>query len=362
MQIQGTHYRSIQRLHRGVSVIDQTRLPHVLEWRTLETLEDVAHAIRHMIVRGAPLIGVTAAYGLAFGLREDPSDSGLQRAFHALLDTRPTAINLKWALEQVYASALLVAPNERVNNALQLADQLAENDVTINATIAQYGGQLLYQRWLELGRPSSLNVLTHCNAGWLGCVDWGTALGALYWAHTLQVPLHVWVDETRPRNQGASLTTWELQSHGIACTLITDNAGGYLMRAGEVDACIVGADRVTAIGDVCNKVGTYLKALAAFDNHIPFYVALPTSTIDWSLQEGQSSIPVEDRSSLEVTHIWGKTPDGALQQVQLTPDGTQARNPGFDITPARLVSALITEHGIVDATPAALAVLRNDLR
>lgn len=359
MNVNGQPYRSIVRDGHSLLVIDQTVLPHTFRQLRLHSAEQVADAIRRMVVRGAPLIGVTAAYGLALALREDASDAGLQAASDALLATRPTAVNLRWALQQIQQHVAALPPRERAAAALARADALAEEDVRSNAAIGEHGARLLRYRWELLGKPPVLNVLTHCNAGWLGCVDWGTALAALYQAHRQGLPLHVWIDETRPRNQGASLTTWELQSHGIAATLITDNAGGYLMRQGQVDACIVGADRVTASGDVCNKVGTYLKALAAADNGIPFYVALPTSTIDWQIRDGQQHIEVEDRSGEEVTHIWGRDDDGQLRRVQLAPDGTRARNPAFDITPSRLVTALVTEHGVVAAHEAGLAALRR---
>ncbi|MCW3481667.1 S-methyl-5-thioribose-1-phosphate isomerase [Neisseriaceae bacterium JH1-16] len=357
MNVNGQAYRTIWRDGATLSVIDQTRLPHQFDTVALHTLEDVADAIRRMVVRGAPLIGVTAAYGLALALRKDPSDRGLQFATSTLIATRPTAINLRWALEQVIDEVAGLDPEQRATAALAKADQLADQDAATNAAIGRHGADMLRTQWQALGRPPRLNVLTHCNAGWLGCVDWGTALAALYQAHNQGIPLHVWVDETRPRNQG-SLTLWELSRHGIPATLITDNAGGHLMRAGQVDACIVGADRVTARGDVCNKIGTYLKALAAFDNGLPFYVALPVSTIDWQIEDGQAAIEVEDRGSEEVTHIWGRNDAGALTRVQLAPVGTQAVNPAFDVTPARLVTALITEHGVVEANKAGVASLR----
>ncbi|WP_028536412.1 S-methyl-5-thioribose-1-phosphate isomerase [Paludibacterium yongneupense] len=359
MKVNGHPYRSIERDGLRLLVIDQTRLPHRFERIALDSVDDVAAAIRNMVVRGAPLIGVTAAYGLALALARDPGDDALQHACGLLAATRPTAINLRWALQQVVEHVTALPPSGRAAAALERADALAEADVATNAAIGAHGAGLLRTRWEALGRPPRLNVLTHCNAGWLGCVDWGTALAALYRAHDQGVPLHVWIDETRPRNQGASLTTWELASHGIDATLITDNAGGYLMRARKVDACIVGADRVSALGDVCNKVGTYLKALAAADNGIPFYVAMPLSTLDWQTRDGQSEIPVEDRGSEEVTHISGLSDRGTLERVRLAPEGTRALNPAFDITPARLISALITEHGVFPASEAGLAPLRQ---
>jgi methylthioribose-1-phosphate isomerase len=338
-------------------------------------------------VRGAPLIGVTAAYGLALGLREDASDAGLAAASALLATTRPTAVNLRWALGQVQAAVQGLAPADRADAALACADALADADVRTNAAIGTHGAALLRQRWIALGQPDRLEVLTHCNAGWLACVDWGTALAVIYRAFDDGLPLHVWADETRPRNQGASLTTWELMRHGVPCTLIADNAGGHLMRAGRVHACIVGADRVSAVGDVCNKIGTYLKALAAADNQIPFYAALPLSTVDWTWRDGafwtgdgceagalagsalgsvgmaraatRVGIEIEERSPLEVTELWGRGDDGRSTRIQIAPEGARAANPAFDVTPARLVTGLISEHGVTEASAAGMARWRQ---
>jgi len=337
-----------------VEIIDQTRLPHVFEVVALRTLEDAAHAIRSMQVRGAPLIGVTAAYGVALALRADPGDASLERACRTLLATRPTAVNLRWALEAVRAGVEGEPVSDRFERAWRRAGELAEEDVALCAAIGDHGAKLL-----EAAAPpdaAPLQVLTHCNAGWLATVDWGTALAPLYKAHQRGLPLHVWVDETRPRNQGASLTAWELGQEGIAHTVIADNAGGHLMRTGRVDLCITGADRVTAAGDVCNKIGTYLKALAARDNGLPFFVAIPYSSIDWSLGDG-AAIPIEERDPRELSRVAGRGPDGGVVEVEILPEGSPAANPAFDVTPARLVSTLVTERGSCPASRAGLLSL-----
>jgi methylthioribose-1-phosphate isomerase len=317
-----------------------------------------------MVVRGAPLIGVTGAYGLMLALQADASDASLTAAFDRLLATRPTAVNLQWALERVRARVAPLAPAERAEAAGLEAAAIADEDVAMCEAIGDHGLALFRQ--LLACRPAGrrddpLQVLTHCNAGWLATVDWGTALAPIYKAHRAGLPIHVWVDETRPRNQGASLTAFELGREGVPHTVIVDNAGGHLMQHGQVDAVIVGTDRTSRNGDVCNKIGTYLKALAAHDNGIPFYVALPASTIDWSIDDGLSAIPIEARSAQEVTRIQGRLePDGPLARVQLTPDGSAAFNPAFDVTPARLVTALITERGVAPASAAGLATLYAD--
>jgi len=363
----------------AVWVIDQTLLPHRFETRSLRTLEDAADAISTMVVRGAPLIGVTGAYGLMLALQRDPSDGALQEAFERLNATRPTAVNLRWALERLRDRVAPLPEAERAAAAQAEAGAIAEEDVAMCAAIGEHG--LAIFRELAAARPPErqgqpFNVLTHCNAGWLATVDWGTALAPIYKAHRSGLPIHVWVDETRPRNQGASLTAYELGQEGVPHTVIVDNAGGHLMQHGQVDAVIVGTDRTTRRGDVCNKIGTYLKALAAFDNHVPFYVALPASTIDWTIDDGVAEIPIEARSEREVTHIQGLlTPaadtavgggevtgegeaggevEGRLATVQLTPAGSRGFNPAFDVTPARLVTALITERGVAAATEAGL--------
>ena len=355
MQIHGRAYRSIWLAEDGwrVQVIDQTRLPHEFRIATLDSVQAAAQAIRDMWVRGAPLIGATAAYGLCLALREDPGDASLAAAARLLLDTRPTAINLRWAVERLRRVVAPLPPAERAAAAYAEAARLCDEDVATNAAIGDHGLAVLRERWHELGGERPLRILTHCNAGWLATVDWGTALAPIYKAHDGGLPVMVWVDETRPRNQGAALTAWELGAHGVPHQVVADNAGGLLMQRGEVDLCIVGTDRTTRCGDVCNKIGTYLKALAARAHDVPFYVALPGSTIDWTLCAG-ADIPIEERSPREVTHIHGKDPRGRINEVQLTPDGSPARNPAFDITPAALVSGLITERGVCPASEAGL--------
>ena len=355
MNIDGTPWRTIglEPDGRSVWVIDQTRLPHRFTTRILRSCEEAAEAIATMVVRGAPLIGVTGAYGLMLALQTDPADASLQGAFERLNATRPTAVNLRWALERVRDRVLPLPPAQRAEAAREEAAAIAEEDVAMCEAIGTHGLGLFQE--LAAARPADrqgapLNVLTHCNAGWLATVDWGTALAPIYKAHRAGLPIHVWVDETRPRNQGASLTAYELGREGVPHTVIVDNAGGHLMQHGQVDAVIVGTDRTTRRGDVCNKIGTYLKALAAHDNGVPFYVALPASTIDWSLDDGVAEIPIEARSEREVTHIQGLTAEGAIATVQLTPAGSAGFNPGFDVTPARLVTALITERGVAAAS------------
>ena len=334
---------------RTVEIIDQTRLPHELVIVGLETLDDAAHAIATMQVRGAPLIGAAAAYGMALAVANDPSDRGLEAAVSKLAATRPTAVNLRWALAEMKRALCEVPENTRFAAAMSRAGEIADADVAVNRAIGEHGVALITEAWRRKGRAGRVDVLTHCNAGWLATVDWGTALAPIYRAHNEGVPIHVWVDETRPRNQGASLTAWELGEHGVPHTVIVDNAGGHLMREGLVDLCIVGTDRTTAGGDVANKIGTYLKALAARDNDVPFYVALPSPTIDWEIESG-SEIPIERRDPREVTHIEGWTEEGRRVAVRLTPADSPALNYAFDVTPARLVTALITERGICPAS------------
>jgi methylthioribose-1-phosphate isomerase len=355
MNIDGVAHRTIWLAEDGhtVEVIDQTALPHAFRVVKLATSAEAARAISTMIVRGAPLIGATAAYGLALAAREDPSDAGLARAAAMLAATRPTAVNLRWALEQAQTAILPLPPAERQAAAYAAAARLCDEDVAACEAIGRHGEALIRKAWN--GRDV-VNVLTHCNAGWLATVDWGTALAPIYKAHDAGVPVHVWVDETRPRNQGASLTAWELGRHGVPYTVIADNAGGHLMQHGRVDLCIVGSDRTAANGDVCNKIGTYLKALAAHDNGVPFYAALPASTIDWRLSSGRD-IPIEERDEAEVTHITGLAPSGESVTVRLTPEGARAANFAFDVTPARLVSAIITERGVCAASREGLAGL-----
>ncbi|MCS5699532.1 S-methyl-5-thioribose-1-phosphate isomerase [Cyanobium sp. FGCU-52] len=362
MNIDGKAWRTIwlEEGGRSVGVIDQTRLPHRFTTRSLATLDEAAEAITTMVVRGAPLIGVTGAYGLMLALQADPSDDALEAAFTRLNATRPTAVNLRWALERVRAKVAPLPPAERAEAAKAEAAAIADEDVAMCDAIGEHGLALFRQ--LAAARPAEcrgepLNVLTHCNAGWLATVDWGTALAPIYKAHRAGIPIHVWVDETRPRNQGASLTAFELGREGVPHTVIVDNAGGHLMQHGQVDAVIVGTDRTTRTGDVCNKIGTYLKALAAHDNGVPFYVALPASTIDWTIADGVAEIPIEARSAAEVTDIQGRDSAGAIGSVQLTPDGSSGFNPAFDVTPARLVTALITERGVAPASEEGLRQL-----
>jgi methylthioribose-1-phosphate isomerase len=355
MRIDGRDYRTLwpDADGRRVHVIDQTKLPHRLEIVALATSDDAARAIADMIVRGAPLIGVTGAYGFALATVEDAGDAGLKIAYEKLLATRPTASNLRWALDRMRAVLLKTPVAERRACAYAEAAAIAEEDVNACAAIGDHGAALIQAIAAENpGRP--VNILTHCNAGWLATIDWGTALAPIYKAVRAGVDVHVWVDETRPRNQGASLTAFELMSEGIAHSVIVDNAGGHVMQHGLVDLCIVGSDRTTRAGDVCNKIGTYLKALAAHDNGVPFYAALPTSTIDWAMRDGVKEIPIEERDSREVTHISGLAADGSLATVQLTPTGSPARNYAFDVTPSRFVTGVITERGVCAANEAGL--------
>jgi methylthioribose-1-phosphate isomerase len=338
----------------AVSIIDQTRLPHEFAITRLRTLEEAARAIADMQVRGAPLIGVTAAYGIWLALVADASDAALQAAARRLLATRPTAVNLRWAIEAATAAVQGRPPAARAVAARAFADRLAEEDVAVNRALGRHGLPLIAACAARKPPGQPVNVLTHCNAGWLATVDVGTATAPIYAAAAAGHAVHVWVDETRPRNQGASLTAWELREQGIPHTVIADNAGGHLMQHGRVDLVIVGTDRTTATGDVCNKVGTYLKALAAHDNEVPFYAAVPSSSIDWNLRDGVNEIPIEERSPDEVTAITGRLADGRPATVRLTPAGTPAANPAFDVTPARLVTGLITERGISQASAAGL--------
>ena len=363
MNIHGKPWRTIwlEEGGRSIGVIDQTQLPHRFTTRSIASCAEAAAAIRTMVVRGAPLIGVTGAYGLMLALQADPGDAALTAAFAQLNGTRPTAINLRWALERVRDRVAPLPRSERAAAAAAAAAAIADEDVAMGAAIGDHGLELLQR--LAADRPTGaqgrpLNVLTHCNAGWLATVDWGTALAPIYKAHRAGMAIHVWVDETRPRNQGASLTAFELGQEGVPHTVIADNAGGHLMQHGLVDAVIVGTDRTTRRGDVCNKIGTYLKALAAHDNGVPFYVALPASTIDWSIDDGLAEIPIEARDPREVASIQGRLlggPEaGEIASVQLSPDGSAAFNPAFDVTPARLVTALITERGVAEASEGGL--------
>jgi methylthioribose-1-phosphate isomerase len=341
----------------SVEVIDQRPLPHAFATRVLATADDVADAIASMTVRGAPLIGVAGAYGLALALRADANDAHLARAHARLNAARPTAVNLRWALDRVRTAVASLPVAERADAAWREAAAMADEDVAINRSIGQHGGKLLAELHTRLRRP--LNVLTHCNAGWIATIDYGTALSAVYQAHDARVPLHVWVDETRPRSQGL-LTAWELAAHGVPHTVIVDNAGGHLMQRGDVDVVLVGADRVSARGDVANKIGTYLKALAAHDNAVPFYAAVPSPTIDWSSRENLADVEIEERDPRELREVSGFDADGQRAVVKILEDATPVANPAFDVTPARLVTGIITERGV--AAPAELAAVFPEQR
>jgi methylthioribose-1-phosphate isomerase len=362
MKVDGTPYRTIWPGDDGttVRIIDQTRLPHFFDAVDLRTLDDAATAISTMKVRGAPLIGATAAYGMALAMQADSSDAGLDAAHATLLATRPTAVNLRWALDDVRDRLRNQPLDERTERAWRRAAEICDEDVALNSAIGDHGLALIRAAHEAKG-GGTVNILTHCNAGWLATVDWGTALAPIYKAHDSGIPVHVWADETRPRNQGAALTAWELGRHGVSHAVVADNAGGHLMQHGQVDLCIVGTDRTTATGDVANKIGTYLKALAANDNGVPFYVALPHPSIDWMIADGVAGIPIEERDGSEVTHLTGRAPDGAAVTVQLTPDGSPVANPAFDVTPARLVTALITDRGVCPASAVGLRGLFPDL-
>ena len=358
MKIDGTHYRTIWVNEDGwsVEIIDQTKLPFSFETTTLKTVDDAARAIKDMLVRGAPLIGATAAYGVCLAMRDDASDAGLEEAIGMLGATRPTAVNLHWALDRMRAAVHPHGHNARMEAAYKEAAAICDDDVEICRRIGE-NGLTLIEAAAEKNKGGKVNILTHCNAGWLACVDWGTALAPIYMAHDKGLDVHVWVDETRPRNQGASLTAFELGRHGVPHTIVPDNAGGHLMQHGLVDMCIVGTDRTTATGDVANKIGTYLKALAAHDNDVPFYVALPHTTIDWTLEDGVNGIPIEERSAHEVTHLTGRTEKGEIVTIQVSAPESGAANYGFDVTPARYVSGLVTERGVTEASRDGLLTL-----
>ncbi len=361
MKVDGVPYRSIWLGDDGesVDVIDQTRLPFEFEIRKLRTLDDACVAIRDMVVRGAPLIGATAAYGLYLALRDDAGDDALRGARESLLATRPTAVNLRWALDRMQSVVGELAPAERAAAALDEANAIADEDVETNQAIGRHGLELIRAAAARKPAGEPVNILTHCNAGWLATVDWGTATAPIYFAHDEGIPVHVWVDETRPRNQGG-LTAWELGHHGVPHTYIVDNVGGHLMQRGMVDLCLVGSDRTTRRGDVCNKIGTYLKALAAHDNGVPFYVCLPSSTIDWTTRDGVGEIPIEQRAGDEVSSL-PATANAASTRIRLTPDSTPTFNIAFDVTPARLVSGLVTERAVVAATESELGASFADL-
>lgn len=359
MKVGNKQYRSIwfDVACEQVHIIDQRWLPHEFRVVRLTRLDDFVAAIRDMWVRGAPLIGATAAYGVAVQMARDASDASLAATWDTLHETRPTAINLRWALDDMKAILQVLPADQRAAAALARAHEIADEDVECNRQIGLHGLEVIQEIAAQKKPGEVVNILTHCNAGWLATVDWGTATSPMYHANAAGIPIHVWVDETRPRNQGALLTAWEMVSHQIPHHLIVDNAGGHLMQHGEVDLVIVGTDRTTADGDVCNKIGTYLKALAAHDNGVPFYVALPSPTIDWSVKDGIAEIPIEERDDNEVTHVQGKLADGTVAMVQISPDATPGGNPAFDVTPRRLITGLITERGICEASPEGLAGL-----
>jgi methylthioribose-1-phosphate isomerase len=363
MNVNGKPFRSIwlNSDSRSVSIIDQTLLPHRFVIKVLNNVEEAAQAIHTMRVRGAPLIGATAAYGVALAMKDEPGDQSLEKAARDLLATRPTAVNLRWALSLMVEELFPLPPQDRPAAAYELCRRICDEDVEINYRIGGHGLGLIRELWDNKKRDqNTLHILTHCNAGWLATVDWGTALSPIYQAHDAGIPVHVWVDETRPRNQGAALTCWELSSHGVPHDLIVDNAGGHLMQHGKVDLCLTGTDRTARNGDVCNKIGTYLKALAASDNKVPFYVALPGPTIDWEMSDGVAGIPIEERDAGEVTRVNGRLDNGECADVQISPDGVSARNFAFDVTPARLVTGLITERGICAASESGLRSLYPD--
>jgi len=361
MNVDGAPFRTIWLADDGetVEIIDQTRLPHAFDIIRLSSCDDAARAITSMQVRGAPLIGATAAYGLCLASRDDGSDEALASAYELLLATRPTAVNLRWALDEMQGVLGPLAVQDRAAAAYGRAAAICDEDIAICRAIGAHGVPLIRDLWAKSGKSRPVNILTHCNAGWLATVDWGTATAPIYVAHEENIPIHVWIDETRPRNQGAGLTAWELSGHGIDHTVIVDNAGGHLMQTGKVDLVITGTDRTTATGNVANKIGTYLKALAAADNDVPFYVGLPGPSIDWTLTDG-SDIPIEQRDPAEVTTVTGRTAGGAITSVLVTPEASRAANYGFDVTPARLVTGLITERGICSASPAGLRGLYPD--
>jgi len=358
MNVQGKHYRSAwwDESEAALRIVDQTALPHDFRVVSLRSVAEVCDAIRTMRVRGAPLIGVVAAYGLALALRQDPGAE--EPAVRDLLATRPTAVNLRWALGRIRSAIAGAPPSERAARALACAHRLADEDVEVCHAIGAHGLTVTREIWnRRAAGKERLDILTHCNAGWLATVDWGTALSCVYQTHDAGIPVHVWVDETRPRSQGARLTAWELGQHGVPHTLVSDSSAGHLLQRGLVDLCLVGSDRTTAAGDVCNKIGTYPLALAAADNRVPFYVALPYSSIDWEIQDALAEIPIERRDGSEVTHVLGRSADGAEHTVAISPPATQAVNFAFDVTPARYVTALITERGVFPVNAEGLAEL-----
>jgi methylthioribose-1-phosphate isomerase len=362
MRIDGTPYRTVwvdSNDGWSVHILDQTKLPWALQIVRLTTRDEAAHAIKAMQARGAPLIGAVAAYGLCLALRADASTEAMERDAALLNETRPTAVNLRWALDRMLTRLRNTQTADRVAAAHAEAALIADEDVAQNQAIGRHGLPLI-EAAVRPGKP--VNVLTHCNAGWLATVDWGTALAPIYTAFNAGIDVHVWVDETRPRNQGAALTAWELSKHGVPHTVVADNAGGHFMQHDMVDLVIVGADRVSRAGDAANKIGTYLKALAAHDNNVPFWVATPSTTIDWTLSDGVRDIPIEQRPAAEVTDMTGRLPDGTIATMRVVSAASAAANPAFDVTPARLVTGLITERGRCAASSDGLLTLFPERR
>ncbi|MDA7780619.1 S-methyl-5-thioribose-1-phosphate isomerase [Candidatus Pelagibacter sp.] len=353
MKIENKDYRTIwfDEANQLVKIIDQTKLPHQFIIKDLKTVKDAVNAIRIMEVRGAPLIGGTAAYGIVLAVKENNDPKFIQKSSEELVQSRPTAINLKWAVDRMLNKLSDVNSNELLNIALKEAKEICDEDEKFCESIGINGLKIIEEIYNK--KKDKVNILTHCNAGWLATINWGTATSPIYHAHKKGIPVHVWVDETRPRNQGANLTSYELNEEGIANTIIADNTGGILMQRGDVDMCIVGTDRTLSTGDVCNKIGTYLKALAAHDNNVPFYVALPSSTIDWDI-ENFKDIPIEERNSEELSHIEGIDKDNKLKKILIYPKKSKALNLAFDVTPAKYVTGLITEKGICEASSDAL--------
>ena len=347
MRIKGQEYRTIWFENNTVKIIDQTKLPHKFQIKELKSLDDAINAIKVMEVRGAPLIGATAAYGIVLALIENNEQSFLDNACINLIKSRPTAINLKWAVDRMYKKLKGVNSNEILHIAVNEANEICEEDINFCKNIGINGLKIIEDIYKK--KKDTVNILTHCNAGWLATINWGTATSPIYHAHQKNIPIHVWVDETRPRNQGANLTSFELNEENIKNTIIADNTGGILMQRGEVDMCIVGTDRTLSNGDVCNKVGTYLKAIAAKDNNVPFYVALPSSTIDWDLKDSKN-IPIEERDSIELSSIEGLDDKGNFKKIQIYPENSKSLNLAFDVTPAKFITGLITEKGICSAS------------
>ncbi len=347
MKIKGKEYRTIWFEKNVVKIINQTKLPHNFTIKELKSIDDAINAIKVMEVRGAPLIGATAAYGIVLAVIENKDKSFIEKACKSLIASRPTAINLKWAVDRMFSKLKGVNSNDILNIAIKEANDICEQDISFCKNIGLNGLKIIED--IYNNKKSTVNILTHCNAGWLATINWGTATSPIYHAHQKGIPVHIWVDETRPRNQGANLTSFELNEEKIKNTIIADNTGGILMQRGEVDICIVGTDRTLSNGDVCNKVGTYLKALAAKDNNIPFYVALPSSTIDWHLSDSKN-IPIEERNSEELSFVEGLDNEGYLKKIRIYPENSKALNLAFDVTPAKYITGLITEKGICNAT------------